>query len=266
MKGYNKNVILLAMVLTELFISCDSLEYSEDDFCSYHISKDKVVKKFYTGVYSKLILPTWSEVQYIPLNYSFSEPYVELEGPSTVIKRIDCYVDAYQTLRILRKKCYLNRSSEFIKIKVYGHEIDFISMSSNCKLYTLDTIRSYDGDFEIGMDYPGSFCDILCNVRTVRITGQNNCSTFRISGQSDSVKVSFYGKGENMAVDFRNLNYTFLQFNSTQCDEEHNSNYAISYAGSPEKIFFIMDHCRELRYRGTPYLSGSSAGRVYPEF
>lgn len=259
---------LFLVCLFFLLFSCVRRDGESGFFlCPYIVSKDQSKVRYYFSAFSGIALPSRAEVEYIPLKFAFSEPYVEIEGASSVIKRIHCEIYKNGILAVLRKKCELNTKDEWVKVRIYGHNLDVITLGSKTHLYSSDTIRSSSGKLELVATYcPGSSCNIICDIPYILITGEENPGTLKISGQSDTVRVDLYENGALTSIDFRGLNYAFLRFNSTQCDEENPVDYAISYAGSPEQIYFVMDHCRELRYRGTPVLNGASGSRVYPEF
>jgi hypothetical protein len=246
--------------------SCDI--FSERDLCLYKISKDRSTKRIYTGLFKRISIGERADVYYFPLSHAYSEPYVDIEGNTSVVKRIECYFIRDREL-IIGRKCSLKNSAERVKIRIYGHSLDDISIGSQVNFLSEDTIRSLSGTLALNATYSEGgeqSCQFICSVRNLIISGSHSHGTLKISGRSDTTSVDLYGNGQNMSVDLRELNYSVLNFTTSNCNEENPVNYAISYAGSPQKINFVMDHCRELRYRGTPVLNGASGSRVYPEF
>jgi hypothetical protein len=255
-----------SLLLIVLLISCDV--YSERDICLYKVSKDRSTKRIYTGEFTSISLSEKADVHYFPLTYTYSEPYVEIEGPTSVVKRIECYLQRDREL-VIGRKCLLYNSAERVKIKIYGHALDYIHLGSQSNFLSEDTIRSISGFLYLNAKYTeagGETCQLVCSVNSLIISGSHSHGTLKISGRSDTTSVDLYGNGATMSVDLRELNYSVLNFTTSNCNEENPVNYAISYAGSPERINFVMDHCRELRYRGTPVLNGASGSRVYSEF
>lgn len=264
MKYFDK--MLFSILLLSVLNSCDI--FSERDICLYKISKHRSTRRIYTGEFNSISLPEKADVHYFPLTYAYSEPYVEIEGPTSIVKRMECYVRGERGL-VIGRKCLKYSSAERVRIRIYGHALNYIHLGSQSNFLSEDTIRSISGSLYLNATYSqagGQTCQFICSVRALIISGSHYHNNLKISGRSDTTSVDLYGNGQNMSVDLRDLNYSVLNFTTSNCDEENPDNYAISYAGSPEKINFVMDHCRELRYRGSPILNGSSGSRVYPEF
>ena len=256
--------VLNGILLLGLLASCDVL--SDGNLCLYKISNDRSTRRIYTGVFKSISILENADVHYYPLHFAYSEPYVEFEGPTSVIERIECNSIRDKEL-VIGRKCLINNSAERVQVKIYGHSLDNIGLGSLSHFFSDDTIRSLTGTLILYAEYHGGeTCQIICSVKNLIIKGSHSHGTLKISGRSDTTSVDLYGNGATMSVDLRELNYSVLNFTTSNCHEENPVNYAISYAGSPERINFVMDHCRELRYRGTPVLNGASGSRVYPEF
>lgn len=259
-------ILLLTILCTN--ISCrqrgDSIV--DEGYCTYPVSKDNSTRKFYPGNFSSIGSLVRGEIEYIPLKVSTAEPYVVIYGPTSVLKRIKCQVDRDFSLYITYSRCMRNNNSEWVTIKVYGHELSKINMYRS-RFVSTDTIRTTDGNLHLKGGEEGKF-DFSCNVNNLYVSNLDFGSTFKVSGEADSVAVYITGYGKNASVDLRMMKYRSLQCAIYTCEENYNNEYAISYTGQPNVIWYYLGVCREIRYRGSPNLvSLSSVGsRIYPEF
>lgn len=238
----------------------------DEGYCTYPVSQTNSTRKFYPGKFTGIISSVRGEIEFIPLSFASAEPYIAVSGPTSVLKRIKCEVDWDHGLYITYGKCMRNNNSEWVTIKVYGHELNKIYMYRS-RFVSTDTIRTTDGNLFLKGGEECKF-DFNCNVNNLFVSNLDFGNTIKVSGISDSVAVFITGYGSNASVDLREMKYRSLQCAIYTCDEKNENGYAISYAGQPDVIWYYLDVCREIRFRGSPQLvSLSSVGsRIYSEF
>lgn len=116
--------IFLSILLLGLLNSYEI--FYERDLCLYKVSKDRSKRRIYTGVFKSISILENADVHYYPLHFAYSEPYVEFEGPTSVIKRIECNFIRDNEL-VIGRKCLLNNSAERVQIKILGiHSITLV--------------------------------------------------------------------------------------------------------------------------------------------
>lgn len=256
-------------VLSIIYIitSCNSVEgeYGTNGICIYSMSKPNKTKRFYCGNFTNIISDVKSDIQYIPLKQESMEPYIEIYGNEGIINRINCTVNYNGTLSIRYSKCLRKNKIKSVNIRIYAHKIRDVYLFSG-KFWTSDTIKSPENTLTLA-SYEQAEFDILCHIPVIQILNQNSIKNTRINGISDSVVASLSSKEFQSSLDCRNLQYRVLNISIDSCKSYPLENYAISYAGSPEKIYYYIDPCRVVKYRGNPELipyTGTSHN-IFPE-